>query len=467
MKHEQDIFLIGLNHKTAGVEVRETFALAACNTVEQGLVSDDGPVREALTLSTCNRVEMLAVADRGPESVDRLLGFWAKACEGDVERLRPHVYVHQGLDAVRHLFTVAASLDSLVVGEPQILGQLKEAYRDSVKHGSARVIINRLLHKAFSVAKRVRTETGIASSAVSISYAAVELAKKIFGDMRDYTAMLIGAGEMAELAAAHLMNSGIKEILVANRTFERAEELARRFKGRAIVFEELFRRLPEVDIIISSTGAPTAVIRAKDVKPVLKQRKNRPMFFIDIAVPRDVDPDVNALDNVYLYDIDDLKEVVEENLAQRREEAVKASAIIESEAGRFGEWLDSLALTPTIKDLLAKGEDVACRELEKTLRRLGPNTSEETRKALEFLVSSMVRKLYHEPIVFLKRRAQEEGVSDKFIDLARRMFNLDEENAPEDAHAGRRSKVVPLERPGNGLEDSEETGEDAACGPIE
>jgi len=470
MQSEQEIYLIGLNHKTAGVEVRETFALASCNTLELGLVTDSGPVREALTLSTCNRVEMLAVADRAPESVERLLGFWAKLCEGDVERLRPHVYIHQGLDAVRHLFSVAASLDSLVVGEPQILGQLKEAYRDAVKHGSARVIINRMLHKAFSVAKRVRTETGIASSAVSISYAAVELAKKIFGDMREYSAMLIGAGEMAELAAAHLVNSGIREILVANRTFARAEELARRFKGRAIVFEELFRRLPEVDIVISSTGSPTAIIRARDVKPVLKQRKNRPMFFIDIAVPRDVDPDVNALDNVYLYDIDDLKEVVEENLAQRREEAVKAEAIIEAETGRFGEWLDSLALTPTIKDLLAKGEDVACRELEKTLRRLGPDTPEETRKALEFLVSSMVRKLYHEPITFLKRRAQEEGVSRKYIDLARRMFNLDDEITPEDAHPERRGKVLPLGRHAAGTESEDESGEDRedpSCAHIE
>lgn len=467
MHHETDIYLIGLNHKTAGVEVRETFALASCNTMELGLVTDSGPVREALTLSTCNRVEMLAVVDRSEDAAERLMAFWAKHCEGDLERLRPHVYVHQGLDAVRHLFSVAASLDSLVVGEPQILGQLKEAYRDAVEHGSARVIVNRLLHKAFSVAKRVRTETGIASSAVSISYAAVELAKKIFGDMRDYTAMLIGAGEMAELAAAHLVNSGIREILVANRTFERAEELARRFKGRPIVFEELFRRLPEVDIIISSTGAPTAVIRARDVKPVLKQRKNRPMFFIDIAVPRDVDPDVNALDNVYLYDIDDLKEVVEENLAQRREEAVKAEAIIEAETGRFGEWLDSLALTPTIKDMLAKGEDVACRELEKTLKRLGPDTPEETRKALEFLVSSMVRKLYHEPITFLRRRAMEEGVSRKYIDLTRRMFNLDEETAPEDAHAERRSNVVPLERPASGGNGIEDNGEDAACGHTE
>ena len=420
MRTEQDIHLVGLNHRTAGVEVREAFALADCNVCDLGLLRPGGAILEAVTLSTCNRVELLVVArGGGADAVDEVLAFWARTCGGDVETLRPHVYTHKGLEAVRHVFTVAASLDSMVMGEPQILGQLKEAYRDAVQAGSARVVLNRLMHKAFTVAKRVRTETGIASSAVSISYAAVELAKKIFGDMAKHTAMLIGAGEMAELAAAHLVNSGIREIMVANRTFSRAEELADRFKGRAIVFDELVRRLPEVDIVISSTGATEAIIRAKDLRKVLKARRHQPMFFIDIAVPRDIDPDVNALDNVYLYDIDDLKEVVEENLAQRREEAVRARAIIDAEVDRFGHWLQSLDLQPTIVDLLAKGEDVAAQELARTLKRLGPDVPDDTRNALETLVNSLAHKLYHAPIVFLKRRGrQEKGICSSFVKIS-------------------------------------------------
>ncbi|WP_461209415.1 glutamyl-tRNA reductase [Desulfocurvus sp. DL9XJH121] len=434
---DQTIHLIGLNHRSAGVEIRESYALADCDACSMGLVADGSDVSEAVLLSTCNRVEILAVAKRGtpPETI---LSAWARACGGSVQSLAPHTYAYQDLEAVRHLFTVASSLDSMVMGEPQILGQLKDAYRASVKHGTAKVILNRLLHKAFTVAKRVRTETAIAASAVSISYAAVELAKKIFGDMGKNRALLVGAGEMAELAAAHLVNAGIREIMVANRTFARAEELARRFNGRPIALDELIDRLPEADIVISSTGAPETVIRAKDVRPVLRARKNRPMFFIDIAVPRDIDPDVNALDNVYLYDIDDLKEVVEENLAQRRGEAIKAEAIVADETQAFGLWLKALDLKPTIVELLARGEDLGRRELAKTLKRLGPELSEGGEEALETLVRSLVHKLYHEPIDFLKRRTQESGKAGDFIGLTRRMFNLDEDDIPLDAHANRK-----------------------------
>ncbi|SKA71567.1 glutamyl-tRNA reductase [Desulfobaculum bizertense] len=439
----QKIYLIGLNHRTAGVEIREAYALKDCNTVELGLVKADGPVLEALTLSTCNRVEILAVTTPEANEED-ILRFWASHCGGSVPQLKPHVYIHEGLAAVKHVFTVAASLDSMVVGEPQILGQLKDAYRKSIEYGSAKVIVNRVLHKAFSVAKRVRTETSIASSAVSISYAAVELAKKIFGDMSGNRAMLIGAGEMAELAATHLINTGIKELLVANRTFEHGEELARRMGGSAIMFEELQRKLADVDIIISSTGATDAIIRAKDLKAVLKKRRQRPMFFIDIAVPRDIDPDVNGLDNVYLYDIDDLKEVVEENIAQRREEAIKAETIIDSETRHFATWLESLQLNPTICDLLNSGEAIAAHELERTMKRLG-TVSDEDYEALQTLVKSITHKLYHEPITFLKRRTQEEGSAQRFIDTTRRMFNLDHEDIPDNAHADRkRSNVVQL-----------------------
>lgn len=434
----KNIYLLGLNHRTASVEIREKFALAECEKAENPPFPPADRINETMVLSTCNRVEMLVVG-KGAEAREQALAQWARFRGATPEELRPYLYVHEGLDAVRHLFRVACSLDSMVLGEPQILGQLKKAYGRAVIHNSTGVILNRLLHKAFSVAKRVRTETQIGSSAVSISYAAVELAKRIFGDMKHYKAMLIGAGEMAELAALHLLAAGIQHIVVANRTYERAVDLATQFKGSPIPFDSLFNHLAEVDIIISSTGSPTAVIKARDIKGVLKKRKNRPMFFIDIAVPRDIDPDVNNLDNVYLYDIDDLKEVVEENLSQRKEEADRARAIVECEADEFQRWLKSLELQPTIVDLLTKGDAVAHKELAKTLKRLGAEHDPEIREALEVLVHSLVRKMLHEPISFLKRRSAEEEPSQRFIDITRRMFNLDNDPEHPEAHLSRKN----------------------------
>jgi glutamyl-tRNA reductase len=338
--------------------------------------------------------------------------------------LTGYVYRHQDEDAVRHLFTVASSLDSLVLGEPQILGQLKEAYRQAAEGKKTGPILNRLLHKAFSTAKRVRTETAVAASAVSISYAAVELAKRIFGDMSGYTAMLVGAGEMAELAAMHLLQAGVQRILVANRTYERAADLARQFNGEAVAFDSLFDRMAETDIILTSTGAPEAIIRAQDVKGVLQRRRHRPMFFIDIAVPRDVAPDVNSLDNVYLYDMDDLKEVVEENLANRRDEADKARRIVDGEAGAFMRWLEQLHTQPTVVELIRRGERIAEEELGRTLRRLGP-VDDGTRDALRAMASAMARKFNHDPIHFLKNGGMESEAPLERIHLMRRMFRLD------------------------------------------
>jgi len=439
------IILVGLNHRTAGVEVREKFALTDLEHVEKGLLAHC-PLQECMALSTCNRVEIVAVTRNVPEreAMDAVIQYWAGICKGPADLLWENTYRYADLEAVEHLFTVACSLDSMVMGEPQILGQLKDAYRSAVDEGSAKTIINRLLHKSFSVAKRVRTETAIASSAVSISYAAVELAKKIFGNLNGTTAMLVGAGEMAELAATHLLHSGVQSIIIANRTLSRAKELAANLGGEPIQIESMPERLPEVDIVISSTGSPVAVIKAKDVKQVLKQRKNKPMFFIDIAVPRDIDPDVNQLDNVYLYDIDDLKEVVEENMAQRQEEAGKARAVVGAETVTFSNWLKSLELQPTIVDLVDRGEEIALRELGKTLKKIGP-VDEKTRSALETLVLSVGRKALHEPICFLKRRTQEEGSAERFIDLARRMFNLDDEVVPPTAHMDRKAAACTPE----------------------
>lgn len=422
---KQDIYLIGLNHRTAGVEVREAFALAEAGLLENGLLPISGPmqpgapVQEAMVLSTCNRVEILAVGTTDLSMP--VMNAWASACGKKTADLQPYVYRYTNREAVNHLFTVASSLDSMVLGEPQILGQLKDAYKTASGIGCTKVILNKLLHKAFSVAKRVRSETGVASSAVSVSYAAVELAKRIFGSVDAHKAMLIGAGEMAELAATHLMNAGVKSVWVANRTYQKAIELAEHYNGLAVPFEQLFEQLPEVDIVISSTGAPTAFIRAKDMHEVMKRRKNKPMFFIDIAVPRNIAPDVNSLDNIYLYDIDDLKEVVETNLAQRRNEAVKAMGIVDSETDEFLAWMASLDLQPAIVELVRRTEGILHQELNKTLRRLNPD--EATRSALEAMVAAMAKKLDHEPITFIKQ-AFHEGDGAHSVGVVRRVFDL-------------------------------------------
>ncbi len=429
-----DIYLMGLNHKSAAVEVRERFALSAHCSADSWAIPKGQTIGEALILSTCNRVEILACAKNhissciyGEDQIVRdLLNHWAKACGFSGEDLRPYVYVHKNKNAVRHLFTVASSLDSMVVGEPQILGQLKDAYRNAVQSKSTGTIINRLLHKAFSVAKRVRTETAVSSSAVSISYAAVELAKRIFGNMHENRAMLIGAGEMAELAATHLLQAGIEHIYVANRTLERGKELAKQFNGTAIAFEDLANHLTDVDIIITSTGSPDPIIKAKDIKPILQKRKYKPMFFIDIAVPRDIDPDVNGLENIYLYDIDDLKEVVEENLAGRRDEAVKAAHIVDEEVDHFCYWLRHLDVQPTIIDIIQRADNLAAEELQRTLKRLGI-VDDKTREALETMTLALTKKLNHAPIAFLKRGTMSEEGTAPRINIVRRIFDLDNE----------------------------------------
>ena len=438
---EQNIYLVGLSYRTAGVDVRERYALTShCSpdtwaiplgkTSAENLLSPVARIDEACILSTCNRVEILAVGEGSvPES---LQAGWAAACGQSVADLASHVYVYQGSDAIRHLFEVASSLDSMVLGEPQILGQLKDAYRKATLAHATGSIINRLMHKAFSVAKRVRTETEVASSAVSISYAAVELAKRIFGDMNGYRAMLVGAGEMAELAATHLLQAGIESLAVANRTFAHAQELATRFHGEVIPFDQLFSQLDKVDIVISSTGAPETIIRAKEVREALVKRKNRPMFFIDIAVPRDIDPGVNNLDNVYLYDIDDLKEVVEENLSHRREEANKAKLLIEEEVQEILRWLHSLELQPVIVDLLGHLDVMAGEELARTLKRLGP-VDDATKEALQVMLHSFVRKISHNPLLYLKQ-AHETG-DVRSLRLVRELFDLD---SPQNMRHNRR-----------------------------
>lgn len=435
------IHLFGLNHRSADISARETFALSdpACRV--RDVIPLDGDIHEALVLSTCNRVEIL-VAGEGGGIRQTVLDSWARRCGRPCGELVPHIYAYEGMEAITHIFQVASGLDSLVLGEPQILGQLKDAYRKALEENASKVILNRLLHKAFMTAKRVRTETGVASSAVSVSSAAVALARRIFGELRNKSVLVIGAGEMAELAAVHLAEGQGARLSFTNRTHERALMLAARFKGVAFPFETLAERLAEADIIISSTGAPEPVITAAMMRAVMKERRDNPLFCIDIAVPRDVEDAVNALDGVYLYNVDDLSEVAAAGRAARKEEARKAETIIAEEAFRFHGWLRSLGLQGTIADIVRRTETVMGEELDKTLRGLRKQgmTSPETEAALRQMVAAMAKKLNHDPISYLKRRFSEEETGMRLISLSRAMFNLDGEDIPEDAHLGRKRR---------------------------
>lgn len=419
----ENILLIGVNHKTTPVEIREKIALS--DGYEAPLVAlkkIDG-IREYFLLSTCNRVELLIVAEQQTTVEDAVVNFlFGNSVSRD--DCQKYLYLLTGQEAVNHLFMVAASLDSMVVGESQILGQIKEAYRFASEFGCTGPLLNKLLHKSFSVAKRVRTETEIGSSAVSISYAAVQLAKKIFGNLQNKGVLLVGAGEMAELAAEHLVGQGVEDVVVANRTLSRAVDLAKRFKGKAVSFDELVQQLEVVDIIISSTGASRIILHKDQVKSVMRARRNRPLFFIDIAVPRDLDPGLNELENVYLYDIDDLSSVVEINKSERDKEAVKASRIVDEETLKFDRWFKSLSVTPTIQDLRKKMGRVGQIELTKTLSKM-EGMPEEDKKKLEKMVSAITAKILHDPLMYLKGDScAGRDNSDQKISTIRELFGL-------------------------------------------
>ena len=418
-----DILLLGINHKTAPVEVRECIAFSEVESKSalQSLLQKNF-IKEALLFSTCNRVEILLVTNNKTQAVEETKAFIAEFNKIPMEMFADALYIHEGDDAVRHVFRVASSLDSMVVGEPQILGQVKAAYRTATEEKTSGVILNRLLHRTFFVAKRIRTETGIGDRAVSISYAAVELARKIFGELDNKTVMLIGAGEMAELAVEHLIRNNVDRVWVANRTFENGVQLAKNFDGQAIRFEEIPESLKTVDIIISSTGSPDFVIHRDQVKGVLRQRKNRPLFFIDIAVPRDIDPEINRLNNSYVYDIDDLKGVIDENIEDRRKEAIKAERIVDEAVIRFREWYECLDVVPTIVALRNKMEAIAAAELKKTLQ--SSTLSEQETKAIHKMTGSLINKMLHDPTQFLKRNGMSEDRSF-YIDAVRKLFKLD------------------------------------------
>ena len=417
--------LVGLSHKTAPIEIREklTFPATVQGDALASLTCSD-LVAEALILSTCNRTEVYAVTmgETGTDAVTRFIcGYHGLSHE----EVAPYLYCAEGKAVVRHLFRVVASLDSMVLGEAQILGQVKEAYDHAFSAGATGRVFNRLFRQSFEVGKRVRTETAIGESAVSISYAAVELARKVFDTLAGRTILVIGAGKMSELTAKHLMSNGVREVLVANRTYERAVELAERFEGRPIRYEDLFERMRDADIVISSTAATEYVVGRADVSGVMRGRHGRPLFIIDIAVPRDVDPATNDVPNVFLYDIDDLNGVVTANLEERQREARQAEVIIDEEIASFGQWLDSMEVVPTIAAIRAQAEHVRVEEFEKAAKRLDGLTEAQLR-TVDALTESIVNKLLHAPTARLRSAASsKEGYAH--VDTARHLWGLDAE----------------------------------------
>lgn len=423
-----NIIVVGLSHKTAPVEIREKLAVpdSRMGDALNRLCSYAG-VRETLLLSTCNRVEVYAVVEEAEAGHTRVQEFLADAHLAlSSEQLTPHLYWHTDERAIGHLFRVASSLDSMIVGEPQILGQLKDAYALSLTHKASGVILNKLVKKALSVAKRVRTETKIAETSVSVSHAAVELAKKIFSNLSEKTVLLVGAGEMAKLAARNLMSHGVRRTLITTRDPHSALDLAKRFNGTPIPFDDFRREMAEADIVLCSTGASHYIIRAADVQRAVRKRMNRPIFLIDISVPRNIDPEVKDIDNAFLFDIDDLELRVERNREERGREAAHAERMVEEEVGVMLQWLKALEVTPTIVALRRRAEAIKEAELNKVLSRLS-DLSPQDRQAIENLAAAITNKLLHGSLVTLKAEA-DSSHGTLFVEAARRFFALDEES---------------------------------------
>lgn len=421
-----EILVLGLSYKTAPIELRERL-----NVPEQELpkplemMGESPELVERMLLATCNRVEVYAVAEGEIQRAADAIADSLAACR-NVEKaaFADKLYTYSAAEAVRHVFRVASSLDSMVVGEPQILGQVKAAYSVAQAREATGIILNNLLEQAFHVAKRVRTETGIAASAVSVSSVAVELARKIFGDLTGRSVLILGAGEMAELALRHLVDDGVRSVLVANRSYDRAVTLARQFCGRAVTYEGFRQEMAVADIVISATSAPHVILRKEDMQAIILHRRHRPIFLIDIADPRDIDPACNEVDNVYLYNIDDLQSVAEANLKERNREAERAEAIIDREVGVYLNWLRSLDVVPTIVSLRQRVEEIRAAELTKALGRMGDLTPEQ-REAVTALTRAMVNKILHQPMTELKRRAALQD-GHLYTSVLRRLFGLEE-----------------------------------------
>jgi|KBSSwiStaDraftv2_1062776.scaffolds.fasta_scaffold09180_10 glutamyl-tRNA reductase len=417
------LFVAGLSHHTAPVEVREQLALEG-DKVREILIdlAGAGVLAEAMILATCNRVEVCGVAEMPGEATRAVFARLGGQRGFGLETIEPLLYTKTEDEAVLHVFRVAASLDSMILGEPQILGQVKDAFALAQSAGTVGPVLHALMSQAFGVAKKVRTETEVGRLAVSVSFAAVELARKIFGSLEGKAVLLVGAGEMSELAARHLIDQGAHPVYVANRTWSRAQDLARAFSGIAVRFEDVIATMGLVDIVITSTAAPEPLVRADAVRQVLHARRERPLFFIDIGVPRNVEVGVNDLGNAFCYDIDDLRSVVDANLKERQREAHRALAIVEREVGRFGARLAELEVVPTIVSLREKLEAIRRGELDRALGRL-PAADEETRRVMEALSQAIVNKVLHTPTVKL-RDSSRAGHGARFVELVSEIFGL-------------------------------------------
>ena len=422
-----EIIVVGLNHLSAPVEIREKLAISEAQLREAliRLKSNHG-IHEGMILSTCNRVEVCAVVHQVQSGFQRVREFFEDLHPGlPAEKWAEALYLYSANEGIQHIFRVASSLDSMVIGEPQILGQFKDAFHSAMNQKATGVILNKVLRKAISVAKRVRTETKIAENAVSVSYAAVELAKKVLGSLEGKEAMLVGAGEMAELAVRHLLDNGVTQVKITTRNFDHAIELAREFNGIPVRFEEFPRYLAQADILICSTAAPHYLITEEHINEAIDRRQNRPAVLIDISVPRNIDPKVNQIDNVYLYNIDDLKDNVETNLQERQRESLKAEEIVSEELMAINKWLKSLEVVPTITALKAKAEEIRRAEISKFLsKRRG--ISAEDQEIIEGLTACIINKLLHAPLVVLKDEAHSSNGA-QYVEAVRRLFNLDKD----------------------------------------
>lgn len=415
------IVVVGLSHQTAPLAVREALAIPEAKMAEAlERLREESGLTEAMILSTCNRVE---VYGRAPESVaGPVAEFLARFHDRRLEDLESHLYRLEGEAAVRHAFRVAASLDSMVLGEPQILGQVKRAYEAAEAAGALGSVLNTLRNRSFAAAKRARTETAIGRNAVSVSHVAVELARKIFGDLSERSVLLVGAGKMSEVAARQMVRDGARAAVLGGRTLERAEQLAAALGGRAAPLEALRSEMSRVDVVISGTGAPGLVVRREDVEAAQAARRHRPLFLIDIAVPRDIEPEAGKVKGVFLYDLDDLRSVAEANLRERRKEAAAAQAILDHEIRAFLQWRESLDVVPLLVELRSRADEIRRAEVDKARRRLGPLTPEQE-KAVDAMTSGIVNKLLHPPTVELKRMAASRHHTE-YVGLIRKLFGL-------------------------------------------
>ncbi|ACI21817.1 glutamyl-tRNA reductase [Thermodesulfovibrio yellowstonii] len=425
------LIVIGLNHKTAPVEIREKIAFNSKEAIKEALkelIQREG-IGEVVIISTCNRVEIYVytanVSDlkRENQVEETIKAFLSNFHNIEIGEFENYLYVYKDTEAVEHLFKVASSLDSMIVGEPQITGQVKESYEIALSERTTSLILNYLMNRALFTAKRVRNETRIGENPVSVSYAAVGLIKKVFDELSKKSILLVGAGEMAELALRHLIGSGIKNVYLTNRTFQRAEEIAKEFNGVAVPFGNLKEQLVKTDIVICSTGAPHYVITEQMLKEVMPLRKHKPIFFIDISVPRNVDPACNELDNVYLYNIDDLQDVVDSNILERKKEAEKALSIVQEETEKFFQWLNSLESVPVIVSIRNKAEQVRQEEIEKFKAKY-KDLPPELINSIDYLTQSIINKIMHSPTVALKNNCENKEI---LIFSARRLFGLDSE----------------------------------------